>query len=134
MFVGDDGFGRDLKEFSKSNKAKVEFLLKSLPPFYANIVENIRAKDHEYNDVARKLKEYILQRQKGQKKEGTQESPIVLKTEGQKDRNNNDKKCNYCIDTKGWKGIGRISALLISSQPAAVAFSPAISFAILTLA
>jgi hypothetical protein len=101
----DDGFGRGLKEFSTSDKAKAEFL-KSLPFFYANTVENIRAKDHEYDDVARKLKEYIPQRQKGRKKEGTQENPIVLKTEAQKDRNDNSKRCNYCIDTKGWKGIG----------------------------
>jgi hypothetical protein len=115
MFVGvmsradlnsGDGFGRGLKEFSKSDKAKAESLLKSLPSFYANTVENIRAKDHEYDDVARKLKEYILQRQKWRKKEGTQENPIVLKTEAQKDRNDNGKRCNYCIDTKGWKGIG----------------------------
>jgi hypothetical protein len=70
MFVGvmsranlnsGDGFGRGLKEFSKSDKAKAESLLKSHPSFYANTVENIRAKDHEYGDVARKLKEYIPQ-------------------------------------------------------------------------
>jgi hypothetical protein len=30
----------------------------------------------------------------------------VLKTESQKDRNDNGKRCTYCIDTKGWKGIG----------------------------
>jgi hypothetical protein len=30
----------------------------------------------------------------------------VLKTEAQKDRNDNGKRCNYCIDMKGWEGIG----------------------------
>jgi hypothetical protein len=26
--------------------------------------------------------------------------------EAQKDRNDNGKRCNYCINTKGWKGVG----------------------------
>jgi hypothetical protein len=55
----DYGFVRGLKEFSMSDKAEAEFLLKPLPPFYANTAENIREKDHEYDDVALKLKEYI---------------------------------------------------------------------------
>jgi hypothetical protein len=42
----DDGFGEGLQKFAKSDKAKAEFLLKPLPAFYANTVENIRAKDH----------------------------------------------------------------------------------------
>jgi hypothetical protein len=37
----DDGFGRGLKGISKSDKAKAEFLLKSLPSSYPNTVENI---------------------------------------------------------------------------------------------
>jgi hypothetical protein len=37
----DDGFGKGLKEFSKSDKAKAEFLLKSFPPYYSNTIENI---------------------------------------------------------------------------------------------
>jgi hypothetical protein len=45
----DDEFERDFKELSKSDKAKAEFLLKPLPSFYANTVENIREKDHEYD-------------------------------------------------------------------------------------
>jgi hypothetical protein len=45
----DDGFGEELQKFVKSDKAKAEFLLKSLPAFYANIVENVRAKDYGYD-------------------------------------------------------------------------------------
>jgi hypothetical protein len=48
----DDGFGEGLQKFSKSDKAKAEFLLKSLPAFNANTVENIRAKDYGYDDAA----------------------------------------------------------------------------------
>lgn len=63
----DDGFGKGLQEFALSDKAKAEFLLKSLPTFYANTIENIRAKDYGYDDVAGKLKEYIPIRQKSKK-------------------------------------------------------------------
>jgi hypothetical protein len=59
----DDGFGEGLQKFSKSDKAKAEFLLKSLLAFYSNTIENIRAKDYCYDNVARKLKEYIPMRQ-----------------------------------------------------------------------
>jgi hypothetical protein len=58
--TNDDGFGKGLKGFSKSDKAKAEFLLKSFPPYYSNTIENIRLKDnYGYGDVARKLKEYV---------------------------------------------------------------------------
>jgi len=66
--TNDDGFGQGLKAISRSDQARTEFLLKSLPPFYSNTVENIRAKNHEYNDVVKKLKEYVPQRQKGRNK------------------------------------------------------------------
>jgi len=51
----DNGFGEGLQKFAKSDRAKSEFLLKSLPAYYSNTVENIRVKDHGYDDVARKL-------------------------------------------------------------------------------
>jgi hypothetical protein len=55
--TNDDGFGKGLKEFSKSDKAKEEFLLKSFPPYYSKTIENIRSKDnYGYDDAARKLK------------------------------------------------------------------------------
>ena len=57
--TGDDGFGEALKLLAKSGKAKAEFLLRSLPSFYSNTVENIRAKDYTYDDVVRKLREFI---------------------------------------------------------------------------
>jgi len=40
----DDGFGAGLQKFAKSDRAKSEFLLKSLPAYYSNTVENIRQK------------------------------------------------------------------------------------------
>jgi hypothetical protein len=36
-----------------------------MPNFYSNTVENIRAKDYEFEDVSWKLKEYIPARQTG---------------------------------------------------------------------
>jgi hypothetical protein len=43
----------------------------SLPPFYANTAENIRAKEYKYDDVVHKLKDYVAARQKlGEKKPG----------------------------------------------------------------
>ena len=73
--TNDDGFGQGLKAISMSDQAKTEFLLKSLPPFYYNTVENIRAKDYGYYDVVRKLMEYVPQRQKGRNRaEGQKKS------------------------------------------------------------
>jgi hypothetical protein len=67
----DDGFGQGLRLISRSNKAKAEYLLMSLPPFYANTVENIRAKEYKYDDVVHKVKDYVAARQKsGKKKAG----------------------------------------------------------------
>jgi hypothetical protein len=34
--IQDDGFGQGLRFISKRNKAKAEYLLMSIPPFYAN--------------------------------------------------------------------------------------------------
>jgi transposase InsO family protein len=112
--TNDDGFGKGLKEFSKSDKAKAEFLLKSFPPFYSNTVENIRSKDkYGYDDIARKLKEYVPNRQKSHRSRtpgsSPSDDPIVLKTTTNTQDNtirDNGKHCDYCIKVKKWKGIG----------------------------
>jgi hypothetical protein len=103
--TNDDGFGKGLKEFSKSDKAKAEFLLKSFPPYYSNTIENIRSKDnYGYGDVARKLKEYVPARQKSQRPRtqgtGSSDDPIVLKTTSDPRENDHDngKRCDYCIN------------------------------------
>jgi hypothetical protein len=91
---------------SKSEQAKAEFLLQSILSFYGNTVENIRAKDYEFEDVLRKLREYILARQKGrriqQKPVGTGNDSVVLAVNTKK----NDKTCRYCKDVKGLAGRG----------------------------
>jgi hypothetical protein len=80
--------------------------------FYANTIENIRAKDYGYDDVACKLKEYIPMRQKSKKgtmkndTEGSADNPIVLKTDKKKDTS---KQYDYCKE-KGWRGIGHIES------------------------
>ena len=66
--TNDDGFGEGLQAISKSDQAKTEFLLKSLPPFYSETVENIRIKDYGYHDAVRKLTEYVSQRRRGRNK------------------------------------------------------------------
>jgi hypothetical protein len=90
--------GKGLREFALSDKAKAKFLLKSLPTFYANTIENVRAKDYGYDDVARKLKEYIPMRQKSKKEsmkndtEGSAENPIILADK----KKNTSKQCDSC--------------------------------------
>jgi hypothetical protein len=90
----------------KSEQAKAEFLLQSIPSFYGNTVENIRAKDYEFEDVSRKLREYIPARQKGrrnqQKPVGAENDSVVLAVNTKK----NDKTCRYCKDVKGRAGRG----------------------------
>jgi hypothetical protein len=81
-------FGEGLQKFSRSDKAKAEFLLKSLFAFYDNTIENIRAKNYGYDDAAQKLKEYISMRQKSKKgsktDEGALENPVILKIDKKK--------------------------------------------------
>ena len=59
--------------------------------------------DYGYDDVARKLREYVPARQKGswrKEADGSKEDPLVLKVENK----DNGKRCQYCI-AKGWKGL-----------------------------
>jgi hypothetical protein len=51
-----------------SNKAKAKYLLMSLPPFYANTVENMYAKEYKYDDRVHKLRDYVTAQQKSGKK------------------------------------------------------------------
>jgi len=103
----DDGFGTGLKALSKSDRAKAEFLLRSLPPCYSNTVENIRLKEYGYEDVARKLREYIPHKQKGwrtDKTEGSKENLVIHRIEQRKPAQDNGKRCDFCI-AKGWRGL-----------------------------
>ena len=104
--TNDKGFGTGLQHIAKGELAKVEFLLDSLPPFYSNTVENIKSKDISYDDVIRKLIQYIPQRQKGRRTDGggSKDDPVVLKAD--KKTLDTSKQCTYCQKTKGWKGIG----------------------------
>jgi len=90
---------------AKDELAKVEFLLDSLLPYYYNTIENIKSKDINYDDVVQKLIQYVPLRQKGRKQGDTKEDPVVLKAQI-----DTSKKCKYCIDVKGWKGIGHTEA------------------------
>jgi len=100
----DDGFGESLQLMAKSEKAKIEFLLDSLPPFYSNTVENIKSKDENYDDTIRKLIQYVPQRQKGRRQDGSKKDPVILKTDSKVI--DKSKQCTYCQTVKGWKGIG----------------------------
>lgn len=100
-------FGEALCLLAKSDQAKAEFLLISLPPFYNNLVQNLRTKEgYSYGDISQQVHLYIPGRQKGgKKKEGTKEDLVVLKAQV-----DTSKKCKYCIDVKGWKDIGHTEA------------------------
>ena len=105
LLTNDDGFGDGLQRFAKSDKAKAEFLLRSVPSFYANTIENIRAKDYGYDDVARKLREYISVKQKARKEPKDKDTVILKLAERERER----KLCGYCR-AKGWRGMGHIQS------------------------
>jgi hypothetical protein len=69
-------------------------------------VENIRAKDYEFEDVSRKLREYIPARQKGrwnqQKTVRTENDSVVLAVNTKKSHRTR----RYCKEVKGWAGLG----------------------------
>ena len=110
--IGDDDKKKSLKEFADSlrqiaqnDRAKAELLLLTLPPFYSNLVENLRSKDdYTYGDISHQIRMYVPARQKGSRKnteEGTRDTPVVLKTSGE--NKGNGKTCTYC-QSKGWRG------------------------------
>jgi len=47
-------FGEALTLLAKSDQTKAEFLLISLPPFYNNLVENLRG--YSYGDISRQVR------------------------------------------------------------------------------
>jgi len=103
--TNDKGFGTALQNMVKDERAKIEFLLDSLLPFYSNTVENIKSKYMSYDNVIRKLIQYIPQRQKGRHSDnGSKDDPVVLKADSKKTLDTS-KQCTYCQKTKGWKGI-----------------------------
>jgi len=49
----EDEKDKELREFARNDRAKAEFLLMSLPPFYSNLVQNLRSKtSYSYGDIA----------------------------------------------------------------------------------
>ena len=113
-------FQSGIRDLAASGKAKAEFLMMTLPPFYAPLVENLRLQQgFTYGDVTRNLIRYVPGRQGasrritangGAQKGSTPGNPIVLRTEPGKDRFgkplDTSKTCGYCIKVKKWKGIG----------------------------
>jgi hypothetical protein len=100
-------FGGYLKGISECDDAKAEFVLLTLPQFYNNLVENIRAKGgYGYRDVVRSLLLYIPVRQRNRKRRDTPgdspENPVVLATHQKSaDKKGNDKTCRYCKEVRG---------------------------------
>ena len=113
-------FRSGIRDLAASGKAKAEFLLMTLPNFYAPLVENLRLQQgFTCGDVTRNLIRYVPGRQGasrrttangGAQKGTTPGNPIVLRTEPGKDRFgrpiDTSKTCGYCIKVKKWKGIG----------------------------
>lgn len=78
--MNDDRVGKGLRELSRSDTTWLKFLLKSLLSFYLNMIENIKTKDYTYNDIAGKLREYIICK-RSLRLEEIQRKPIVLMLE-----------------------------------------------------
>jgi hypothetical protein len=91
--TNDDGYGIGLKAISGSDKAKTDYLLCSLPSFYANTVENIRSCQHKYDDVVVDLQEFVTNKKVVKKEGTTADNLIVLNTEGMEKK---VKICEYC--------------------------------------
>ena len=83
-------------------------------PRYAQLVQNLRSqRGYSYGDLVANLKIYVPQI--GWKKKshqgawtGSKTDPVVLRTgnEGPRGPIDTTKTCRYCIDVKGWRGIG----------------------------
>ena len=114
-------FAEHIQGIGRLESAKKEFLLMTFPthiPRYAQLVQNIRSqRGYSYGDVVANLKIYVPQI--GWKKKshqgawtGSKTDPVVLRTEtgnrGGRPTGPIDpsKTCRYCIDVKGWRGIG----------------------------
>ena len=115
-------FANHIQGIGKLEVAKIEFLLLTFPthiPRFSQLVQNLRSKEHyTYCDIVANLKLYVPQI--GWKKKsnqgawtGSKTDPVVLRTgtgnrsEGPVDTS---KTCRYCINVKGWKGIGHIES------------------------
>ena len=91
-------FRSGIRDLAASGKAKAEFLMMTLPPFYAPLVENLRLQQgFTYGDVTRNLIRYVPGRQGMSRRQtangnvqkpagSTPGNPIVLRTEPGKDR------------------------------------------------
>ena len=67
-------FGEALTLLSKSDQAKAEFLLLTLPSFYNNLVENLRMKEsYSYGDISRQIQLYATD-QGDRKEDGEQKT------------------------------------------------------------
>ena len=111
-------FAEHIQGIERLESAKKEFLLMTFPTHisrYAQLVQNIRSqRGYSYGDVVANLKTYVPQI--GWKKKshqgawtGSKTDPVVLKTEtGNRGSLDTSKTCRYCINVKGWRGIGHI--------------------------
>lgn len=112
--IGDDDKKKSLKEFAESHRqiaqndrAKAELLRLTLPPFYSNLVENLRSKDdYTYGDISHQIRMYVPTRQKGSKarqqgEDGSRDATVILKSS--EEHKGNGTTCTYC-QSKGWRG------------------------------
>jgi len=105
------GFLDKVKEFegaltpqSKSDQARPNSI--SLPPLYNNLVENLGSKEgYTYGDISRQVRLYVPARQERSEKRRDKRRASSAKADSKK-KVDTSKTCKYCIDVKGWKGIG----------------------------
>ena len=114
-------FAEHIQGIGRLESAKKEFLPMTFPthiPKYAQLVQNLRSqRGYSYGDIVANLKIYVPQ--VGWKKKshqgawtGSKTDPVVLRTEtgpnGTRGSIDTSKTCRYCIDVKGWRGIGHL--------------------------
>ena len=109
-------FAEHIQGIGRLEGAKKEFLLMTFPTQflrYAQLKQNLRPqRGYSYGDLVANLKIYVPQigwKKKSQQGAwiGSKTDPLVLRTEtGTRGSIDTSKICKYCIDVKGWRGIG----------------------------
>lgn len=103
-------FGKALREIIKDDEAKAEFLLLTLPPFYNTLVENLQTNaTYTYGNIVRQLILYVSgwQKKRRTRNDGTQENPVVLKTNRKSQKDNGKRRDYYIKIERGWTTLSQ---------------------------
>ena len=115
----ENKFYKGIQLCGESDEAKAEFLLLTMPPFYSQLVQNLRVKTgYTYGDITRGLIRYVpgksrrsvtigREEYKTGSGSGAKASPVLLApTDRLRKPVDTSKQCGYCQKVKKWRGLG----------------------------